>query len=357
MLTVDSNVRVTTPYHRAHNRVMEILRGGTAHGSCGVGIGATMQFSSSPELVLRGHHLAAKASIGARLVEQRQVIQEDLLAAIANAGPLTETVRTELQTEMAAFEPCHIRTVVDNLHEQAALVKFVKTERILEILASRSAVFEAAQGVLLDEVYGFHPHSTWSDTTTKHALELTDQLDVMTSVVGVMRTYMTRHGAGPMPTEATILDDVVQENHNRTERFQGRFRNGWLDLNLIRYALGVSGSADTSPIGSVALTHMDYLKRRKFWNIAVGYQGSVNSDLWKYMGEADGTPRAMTAQLAEAKPYYVEVLSEDVPAFISEQIGLGISIESHGPDRKDKVFSGPDGVLSLTFASPSDTED
>ena len=63
--------------------------------------------------------------------------------------------------------------------------------------AFRTAIFEGAQGVLLDEYRGFHPYTTWNTVTPHHAWELVHATDVeAVAVLGITRAYTTRHGAG-----------------------------------------------------------------------------------------------------------------------------------------------------------------
>src|SRR5262249_38666604 len=74
--------------------------------------------------------------------------------------------------------------------------------------AFRAAVFEGAQGVLLDEYRGFPPHTTWSTVTPHHAWELVHAAGVDdVAVLGVTRGYTTRHGEGPLPTFSAELTE------------------------------------------------------------------------------------------------------------------------------------------------------
>src|SRR5262249_56440738 len=72
----------------------------------------------------------------------------------------------------------------------------------------RTAIFEGAQGVLLDEYRGFHPYTTWSTVTAHHAWELVAEMGVeAVCVLGITRSYTTRHGAGPFPTGSEELTE------------------------------------------------------------------------------------------------------------------------------------------------------
>ncbi len=134
---------------------------------------------------------------------------------------------------------------------------------------TRSTVFEGAQGVLLDENFGFHPHTTWSNTTPANALQLIKeaQSSAQTTVLGLTRAYQTRHGTDPFPTEAKSVTLALPEPHNPTNEWQGPFRAGWLDLSLLRYAIQVSGRID-----GLIVTCLDRLQELPEVKLGVGYR-------------------------------------------------------------------------------------
>lgn len=108
------------------------------------------------------------------------------------------------------------------------------------------AVYEAAQGILLDEYFGFWPNNTWTSVTS---FEVDDSQYDDTLKLGITRCYHTRHGNGPFPTEAHI---EIKGEHNKQHEFQGHFRTGYLDTELLRYALEVD------PPDVVAVTCLDH---------------------------------------------------------------------------------------------------
>jgi adenylosuccinate synthase len=106
---------------------------------------------------------------------------------------------------------------------------------------SDSLIFEGSQGLLLDENYGFHPHTTWSTVTPKHAFDFIDQLGLdrkKCQVVGVIRSYMTRHGAGPFPSECEL--GIKNDGGTVDTPFNGKMRYGLLDLELLDYSIKVA---------------------------------------------------------------------------------------------------------------------
>ena len=129
-------------------------------------------------------------------------------------------------------------------------------------------IFEGAQGILLDEWYGFHPYTTWSTTTFKNAEQLLAEQSYAAEVtrIGVMRAYATRHGPGPFVTEDAQLSLALPDAHNGHNLWQRQFRVGYLDLVATRYALDIAGSVDC-----LAVTHLDRLSQLPAWNVCDAY--------------------------------------------------------------------------------------
>jgi adenylosuccinate synthase len=134
-------------------------------------------------------------------------------------------------------------------------VSVVPRDYLGKLLASHSCiVFEGAQGVLLDEKWGEKDYNTWTDCTFKNANILLDEsghTDERT-YVGVIRAYLTRHGAGPFRTEDKALK--FEEKHNDTGKYQGEFRFGHLDFSLLQFALKLA------PVDMIAMNHLDQVE-------------------------------------------------------------------------------------------------
>jgi hypothetical protein len=72
--------------------------------------------------------------------------------------------------------------------------------------------------------------------------------------IGCFRTYFTRHGAGPFPTEDVSLKPLLPEPHNEDDGFQGLFRVGRFDWEKAFIANRIVGGID-----GIALSHLDCL--------------------------------------------------------------------------------------------------
>lgn len=238
--TVDPRCVIITPFHKRLNRLREISRGTARHGSCGMGIGVAreLHLKHGDEVVL------AKDLKGSR---------EFLLLTLTNTAMFLLPEIMELSGKVISFaevrEEC--RSLLDTYLEWDVLLRvdeFVLGE-------AKFMVFEGAQGVLLDEKHGTAPHNTWTDTTFNNADTLLDEVGVKDRFrIGCLRTYHTRHGAGPFRTEDNTLN--LPELHNGVNEFQGSFRVGHFDETAFKKAMSIVGSVD-----GFSLSHMDYLDR------------------------------------------------------------------------------------------------
>lgn len=250
LVDIDRRALVITPFHQSFNRLLELSRGDKRHGTCGVGVGATVSDSySHPSEAIRVGDLYDTAAFKSKLrvVQARKVAQAEV---ILRGGGMSNAFLEELET----LRFLDIDSYARDLRPFRETVKAVEGEGFLSALLAtgEDVVFEGAQGVLLDEWYGFHPHTTYSTCTHDNARTLLREGGYGGREVslGVLRSYMTRHGQGPFPTET---DSRVRiEPHNSPRSWQGGFRWGNFDFMLARYALeackGTSG---------LVITHMD----------------------------------------------------------------------------------------------------
>jgi adenylosuccinate synthase len=179
---------------------------------------------------------------------------------------------------------------------------------------------------LLDEWRGFHPHTTWSTCTFEHAIDLLRGCDREVVKLGVLRTYFTRHGAGPFPTEDASLDAIL-EPHNAMHPFQGKFRRGWFDAVLARYAIEACDGID-----ALALTHVDALARIDRWRMATSYATIDRLPL----AEKRTLSTGLTDLVSRAEPRYE--FRADAIAAIEESIGKTCSILVDGPTASHARF-------------------
>ena len=255
-LMIDRRCRINTPFHQAAGRLREILRGTATHGTCGVGVGETVKHAlAAPEHVLTYGDFPSSSLV----MQKLEAIRHDLLVSL---GDVDQQIDLRLQRNHSARKEWHVlldstlsRRWLAAMEELLWHVPPTAPENIAKRLtASDTVLLEGAQGVLLDEWYGFHPHTTWSTirplaAETAIADYCPNQYDI--EHLGVLRTYLTRHGAGPLPTHDPQLD-ALPELHNASIGWQGTFRRGHPDAVLLRYALDVTG-----PLYGLLISHLD----------------------------------------------------------------------------------------------------
>jgi adenylosuccinate synthase len=319
LLTVERGAILTTPFHVAANRLREMLRFGARHGSCGMGIGETMlDLDAGFSDVIRAGDDHDTMLSKLRSIQKRK--REEFEATFRwPAFPEFDTPQGREMEILNNLMECDLAA-----HYYAdffAKVKVVERDWLDDqIREPGHIVFEGAQGVLLDQDHGFSPHTTWSKCTFDNVRELCGDRFGSVRRIGVLRAYHTRHGAGPFPTETATFDVLSADDHNQGNPWQGSFRNGLLDLTLVRYAAEAIDGLD-----GVALTRMDRLPAQVpigvFYDVPLRYQLEPNA-----------------ACLQGVEPVRVPLASKYVPDLVSKHARAPIACLSFGPMAKDKEW-------------------
>ncbi|MDQ1272186.1 MAG: adenylosuccinate synthase [Planctomycetota bacterium] len=211
------------------------------------------------------------------------------------------------------------------------------------IKARKKILFEGAQGSLLDVDFGTYPFITSSSVTAGGAAVGTGiSPRQIHKVLGIMKSYTTRVGSGPFPSELNdALGEYLRKKGGEYGATTGRPRRcGWFDAVSVKHAIMVNGA------DSAVLTKLDVLDEQKTIKICVGYKfGDKVYDLF---------PVDLAAR-AECQPVYKEVPGwqkdtsrmrdiRDIPSQAKSYINtlekiLGIKVQmlSVGPDRGQVV--------------------
>ena len=326
---VEDEALVTTPLHVAANRLRETIRSGGRHGSCGMGIGETTAESlAAPAEALRIRDLRDGPTTRAKL----RSLQERLTTSFDEAPDCID--------RDILFDP----ETIDRILEAFAV--FVQTTPIVDGLFLANAlrgpgnvIFEGAQGVLLDQDFGFQPHTTWTNITFDNAFDLLRGFSGEVERLGIVRAYLTRHGAGPFVSEDARFDALSAHDHNRTGEWQGRFRSGAFDEVAIRYALDVVDGVD-----SLAVTNLDRLPLLG-GNVPIvsAYEGADPSYFMDPTRIRVHRPfdlahqEGLTRALVRAKPRCESVAVEGYAETIASRLGIPLRMASFGPRAGDKV--------------------
>lgn len=298
-LLIDGRCRVTTPFHQAAGRLRELQRGPSAHGSCGVGFGETVAHAlAHPDQAIRYGDLAHPALALDKAEAIRATLRAQFGAAASAAGrdELNVLLDAGLARRWLAQLPPLLRQVAPASRDAVA-ARFHLPGTLL---------FEGAQGVLLDEQRGFHPHTTWSTISTAAVAAVARDAGQHAPIehYGALRSYLTRHGAGPLPTHDARLD-VLAEPHNGDAGWQGRFRRGHPDALLLRYALEAVG-----PLDGLLLSHLDVFERAPLLRWCRAYRVAQPGRVARTDAIVAGVPgdiahqAGLAAMLANATPIY-----------------------------------------------------
>ena len=269
------------PFHRQLDRLYEEKKGHSAIGTTVRGIGPCVS-----DLTAR---------IGIRIAELiRPKIFRERLEALA------EIKNLELE-KIYQKPPIDVEAIFEDYVAYGELlkplVKDVEGRIHTALRADETVLFEGAHGTLLDKIFGSYPFVTSSSTLTAGVCEGAGvgphSID---QVIGVLKSYTTRVGAGPLPT---TLDKGALEGFQKAEDFRetgtttGRLRRiGWLDLVLARFATQMNG------VDELVLTKLDILDGLPEIRVCVGYLLD---------GEKLDKPPPLAEDLARVEPMY-EVL-------------------------------------------------
>lgn len=160
------------------------------------------------------------------------------------------------------------------------------------IKKGKKVLFEGAQATMLDIDHGMYPFGTSSNTTAGGACTGSGIGPTMIDeVVGVVKVYTSRVGAGPLPTE--LNDETGQFIRDKGGEYgttTGRPRRiGWLDLVTIRYAASVNG------LTGLAFTRLDTLSGVTKVKVCTHYELD---------GKKLSLPPASYSEIARCKPIY-----------------------------------------------------
>lgn len=321
------------------NQIMELARGNNRHGSCGLGIGLTQRdIDEGTKPVIRAGDLTDEA-----LVEQK--LREHYRLTLAELSVWQGVENTEPYRELVNNFGLLIERYVNLYMELAMRANIIPEAAFLSTLRRQPAVFEGAQGAMLDQHWGTFPNCTRSTTTPENALTLLADAAFGGTVTrhGLFRAYGTRHGAGPFPTEDPTL--FVPQCDNGTGEWQGVFRTGWFDSVLARTAL------DFSQVDNVVLTNLDRLDgvpkikvATRYENIGASFYNNAKRTLVPAT-DYEGSAKRTTA-LFEAAPVYEtlqgfagshDATHETYIRFIEDQIGQRITALSRKKDHQ-KVY-------------------
>lgn len=258
-VTVSPKSLITTPFDIFINQISE--RRLKRNASCGLGINETMERSS------RGFAIRVGRLDAGLQDELRQIATVWVPKRLEEIG-ITEQDMTEFEKRFL-LEDSSQRTLVISGFELSAL-KFLSKVLVIDdsyLSVIDNIIFEGAQGLMLDQNYKTFPWVTHSNTGLDNVLDMFGECDLTDlDVTYVTRTYLTRHGNGPLANETSFPASIVDET-NITNKFQGTLRYAPLDTRLMMFNIMADMAKaihlDISTTPNILLTCCDQLPEEK----------------------------------------------------------------------------------------------
>lgn len=222
-LTIHPLAMLTTPYDVAFNRTKEEFA--QKHGSCGLGVGATMK--RCIETPYKTYVMDLK--FPAMLIEKMKSVRR-YYENILDGRPILLDAFDEHAMELLS----HFHDSMYELHPDHFEIEVAPPKR--------DVIFEGSQGVMLDMDHGVFPNVTYANTTSKNAFKYVRDWALKAELFYVTRCYTTRHGEGWMPDERHI--DLVNnhEEINVHNRWQGDFRLGEFNYDMVNHAIAADSA-------------------------------------------------------------------------------------------------------------------
>lgn len=327
---VSSRAHLILPYHRALDHTSEERLGNEKVGTTLRGIGPAYEDK------------AGRRGIRVADAMNPEVLRSRIERNIADANLIireyrgTELKPDEVFKEIAPLAERMQAFVTDTTH-------FINRA----VREGQSVLVEGAQATLLDVDHGTYPFVTSSSTTSGgvcSGLGIAPQK--IGGVLGIVRTYSTRVGEGPFPTEMLEgeeeIGQLIRERGHEYGVSTGRPRRcGWFDAFATRYAADING------FDTVALTKLDILDALDEIKVCVGYKRngqtcesfpSVSQELREVEPVYETLPgwRASTEGMTELEQ--LPTAARDYVEFISSQIGVPVGLVSTGPERSQTIL-------------------
>ncbi|HXH70771.1 MAG TPA: adenylosuccinate synthase [Pyrinomonadaceae bacterium] len=341
-LKVSSRAHLIMPYHRALDHTSEERLGNEKIGTTLRGIGPAYEDKAGRRGIRVSDALSPEVL---KMRIERNLEEANRIIVLYGQPPLyADEIFREISTLVERLRPF----VAETSHFLAEAKK-----------QNKKILLEGAQATLLDVDHGTYPYVTSSNPTAGGAaVGAGIPPHHITGVLGIVRTYATRVGEGPFPTEMLDAEEtmanLIRQRGNEYGSVTKRPRRcGWFDAVATRYAAELNG------FNSVALTKLDVLDALDEIKVCVGYEID---------GERVETFPAVSQDLQKIKPIYEtlegwksETLGmtkiEDLPfkareyvEFLSNSISVEIGLISTGPER-DQTILLKNSIIESWFAS------
>jgi len=225
---IDSNCHVVIPQDMILNQILERHRGNNKHGSCGLGYNESIVRNSMDR-----YRITCGDIFSGVYKDKFEIIKKEYIDKRVEQLNLKSSNDNLMNILFDANIIEHFIYDVDNNFKSK--IELSNIESVLENY--QTPIFEGAQGLMLSEDYKYFPYVTHSKTGVSNVINLLDEakyckLDI--EMIYVTRSYLTRHGAGPLPNEMKEKPyKNITDLTNIQNEFQGVLRFAPLDINLL----------------------------------------------------------------------------------------------------------------------------
>jgi adenylosuccinate synthase len=326
-LGLSERAHLIMPYHKAIDIAREKAKGASKIGTTGRGIGPCYEDKV--------------ARVGIRAIDLTE--PESLEKKIkANLKEKNFCLTNLFECEPLEYEPIAER-YRSLSHQLSPFIVDVSAELDEAMRRKENVLFEGAQGTLLDVDHGTYPFVTSSNPVAANAsIGAGIGPKRLDSIVGIVKAYSTRVGAGPFVSELTDeIGDYLQEKGEEFGATTGRRRRcGWLDLVVVRYSTRLNG------LTHLAITKLDVLRGLDTLNLCLAYE---------HQGETLENVPAKLSTLNNCSPICevmegwhedisgaraFEELPKNAQAYVKRIegfVGVAVSIVSVGPEREQTI--------------------
>ncbi|MDO8658392.1 MAG: adenylosuccinate synthase [Candidatus Levybacteria bacterium] len=323
---ISPRCHIIMPYHKLLDRAYEEAKGNAKTGTTGRGIGPVYSDKVSYNGI-RIYDLLDE-DVFAEKLKTQLLLKNKILSALG----VKQLSEKEIKTTFFKY----LKKIKSYIKEPYPILREA-------IKSDKNILLEGAQGVFLDNDWGTYPFVTAS-TVLSGGINHASGVPVkhLKNVVGVVKAYTTRVGAGPFPTELFDKDgEKLRTNGSEFGTTTGRPRRcGWFDAELLRFAAEINGFTE------IAITKLDILDKFKEIKICTGYE--LNGKRVNYF---DGDAVFLT----KVKPVYktlkgwlkntkgikkYEELPKEAKIYLKEiekQVGTKIKLISTGANRNDII--------------------
>jgi adenylosuccinate synthase len=330
-LRISANAHLIMPYHLLLDHAGEAKLGKLEIGTTRRGIGPCYADK------------AARLGIRVQDLLDEKILKKKIAAALypkqLSLRPFAKDPRLDLQSMTEEY------LIYGHRLEQYIADTSKLAWELLD--AGRSVLFEGAQGALLDIDHGTYPFVTSSNPVAGAACvgAGVGPRDI-DEIWGVAKAYVTRVGAGPLPTE--VDPDLADELRTRGGEFgttTGRARRvGWLDLVALRYA------ARLNSMTALAITKLDVLSGKDRILVCTRYRGIEDAEfdhfpyhqsvLHHARGEYEELP-GWSEDLSHCRTEAdLPTAARDYLAYVSDFVGVPLALIGVGPGRDEVIWAG-----------------